>query len=161
MSDGVDLAVSRALDVLPDLFRLMSQAASQADTEPLTLTQLRILALVSVSPQLTTGLAAALGLTATTVSAAASSLVRRGLVRRLKDTADRRTVPLVATATGREAVIRARQRQEHALRCLITGLSEEEAAALAIGLGALGEALRGQCRSRNTANLQQHHLKEA
>lgn len=136
-------AVAAALDVLPRIVRLITQASANAgdDPEPLTLTQYRLLKYLQGGPQLTTDLAAQLDVTPATVSAAIDCLVRRGMVERLVSTGDRRAVPLQSTALGQSALAAARLRQEAMLAEVFSGLSPEETGQLACGLRALRRAL--------------------
>ena len=136
-------AVAAALDVLPRIVRLLTQASANAgdDPEPLTLTQYRLLKHLEGGPQLTTELAALLDVTPATVSAAIDCLVRRGMVERLVSRADRRAVPLQCTALGQSALRAARRRQEAVVVEVFSALSPEETARLASGLSALRRAL--------------------
>ncbi len=141
MSGPEDAAVAQALEVLPGIFRLLAQAAARPGQEPLTLTQFRLLWHLEHGRQLTSELAAVLGVTPTTVSVAIDGLVRRGLVERQMCAGDRRTVPLAVTAGGHAAVRAAQRRQERALQELAATLEPEERKALATGIAAIARAM--------------------
>jgi DNA-binding MarR family transcriptional regulator len=136
-------AVAVALDVLPRLVRLLRQASANpdADPEPLTLTQYRLLKHLETEPRLTTELAARLEVTPATVSAAIDCLVRRGMVERLVSPNDRRAVPLRCTAPGLQALAAARRRQQAVLTDVLQHLNAEETGQLAEGLRAVRRAL--------------------
>lgn len=134
-------AVARALEVLPGVVRLLSQAAAGGDGGALTLTQFRLLRRLSERVRLTSELAGELEVTPATVSAAIDALVRRGLVQRLSSPADRRAVPLAVTESGRAALEAARRRQQVALAALVDLLTPRERRGLEVGLAGLQRAL--------------------
>jgi len=102
--DGV-LAASRALVAVAT--RSLGAAAEET-----TLAQYRALVvLASRGPQRMTDLAAALGVAASTAGRMCDRLVRKGLVRRSRGRADRRSVQVSITAAGRRVVDEATARR--------------------------------------------------
>lgn len=135
-------ALSRALEVLPAVVRLLARTvAADGSGERLTLTGFRLLRKLSEGFVLTSELAEQLDVTVATVSAAIDGLVQRGFVERLPRSDDRRIVPLAVTADGRKALAAGRHRQEVVLRDLLSALDSGELQGLALGFGGLRRAL--------------------
>lgn len=136
-------AVGLALEVLPRIVRLLTQASASPPPgdAPLTLTQFRLLKHLGGGPLLTGELAARLEVTPATVSAAIDGLVRRGMIARLPSTGDRRIIPLGRTPLGESALKGARERQALALAALFSAMPPEAVGHLAVGLRALSRAL--------------------
>ena len=133
-----DPAVSAGLllEAVPPLVRLL-RGALRAGAGAVTLTQARILARLETGPQLIGELATAMEVRAPTASVAVDNLVRRGLVTRLADEADRRQVLVALTADGTRALGHARRTQMAALAALLGRLDERELRALETGLRGL------------------------
>jgi DNA-binding MarR family transcriptional regulator len=129
------------LEAVPPLVRLL-RGALREGAGPVTLTQARILARLEAGPRLVGELAAAMEVRAPTASVAVDSLVRRGLVARLADQADRRVVRVTLTAQGRQVLEVARRRQLDVLAGLLGALGEDE-------LRGLEQGLRGLARIRS------------
>jgi DNA-binding MarR family transcriptional regulator len=130
-----------ALDVLPRLVRRLAEVSTGDPTQPLTLSQVRLLKRVAAGCRLMSELAGDLDVAPPTVSAAVDGLVRRGLLLRQGGAADRRTVPLVLTAAGEAALAAAQARQVRALTDMFAHLDEGARQALGVGLRALRSVL--------------------
>lgn len=127
------------LDIVP---RLRSLMAAEADAVALTMTQLRVLALLKCRPRLPSELARELRVTPATVSEVVDLLVRRGLVERGEEPEDRRSTPLRITSEGLALLEAARGRALAAFQRLLARLDPADLARLASSLAALQEALR-------------------
>ena len=140
-----DPAVTAALllEAVPPLVRLL-RSALQSGTGAVTLTQARILARLEAGPRLIGELATAMEVRAPTASVAVDNLVRRGLVTRLADEADRRQVLVALTADGTRALSGARHSQMQAVAALLGRLDERELRALETGLRGLVRTRTGQ-----------------
>ena len=142
-------AAEQLLEVVGPLRRLISAAGRTDDASgTLTMTQLRLLGLLVQRHQLPSELARRLEITPATASEIVDLLVRRGLVERCDQPADRRCTPLQTTPTGLSQWKAARERSLEALRELLSGLESSELSALERGLEALlalvhGRALAG------------------
>ncbi len=133
----------QALEVVTSVVRLLRQAAAGTGSGGggLSLTEYRLLKRVADRLRLASELAAELDVTPATVSAAVDALVRRGLVQRHDPGADRRAVPLGASAQGHAALEAARQRQYQALRGVVERLRPVERRGLFLGLAGLARTL--------------------
>ncbi len=134
--DGV-LAASRALVAIAT--RSLGAAAEET-----TIAQYRALVvLASRGPQRMTDLAAALGVVPSTAGRMCDRLVRKGLIRRTRARADRRSVQVSITAAGRrvvdEATARRRALIAEVLARLPAGLQQDVAQALLSFAAAAGE----------------------
>jgi DNA-binding MarR family transcriptional regulator len=88
------------------------------------------------------GLAAAEQVTAATMSRLVRALEADGLVRRHADPSDGRAIRLVATASGRRLLARARRRRLEVFEELLTGLQEQELGTLERAAAILAVALQ-------------------
>jgi DNA-binding MarR family transcriptional regulator len=96
--------VDRELLTLARLARLLEHACGDVATEPLTLPQYRLLAMIADGSDRASHLAGLLALGKPTVSATVDTLVERGLVARTVAPDDRRVVRLAVTGAGRSAL---------------------------------------------------------
>gem|GEM_PF-6003163 len=87
------------LEIVLRLRRLIA-AEAQAEVGALSVTQLRVLGLLRCRQRLPSELARELMIAPGTVSEVVENLVRRGLVERGEEPADRRSVPLRITSQG-------------------------------------------------------------
>ena len=114
------LAVSRAL------VAVAARSLAAAGDE-VTLPQYRALVvLASRGPQGTAELAAALAVNPSTATRMCDRLVRKGLVRRHRQSGDRRAVRITLTAAGRDMVTDVSQRRRAELARLLGALPAEE-----------------------------------
>jgi DNA-binding MarR family transcriptional regulator len=111
-ADAIDPDV---IDAVLTASRTLVAVATQSlgtAAEETTLAQYRALVvLASRGPQRMVGLAAALGVTASTAGRMCDRLLRKGLIRRHRGRADRREVQVSITAAGREVVDQATARR--------------------------------------------------
>jgi DNA-binding MarR family transcriptional regulator len=116
----------------------MSLGAAAADT---TIAQYRALVvLASRGPQRMVDLAAALGVTSSTAGRMCDRLVRRGMIRRHRDRADRRVVQVTLTAAGRQVVDRATARRRELIAGILAKLPARQQPAIASALQAFARA---------------------
>jgi DNA-binding MarR family transcriptional regulator len=119
------------LDLGIAVTRLVRAHAAHARPAGLTLVEFRALSLVNSTPDLLLkDLATLMGLTSATVSRLAARLVRRGLLRRRTDRADRRAVNFRLTTRGVRALHDATAAVEAVLASRIKELPREEQRAL-------------------------------
>jgi DNA-binding MarR family transcriptional regulator len=111
------LAASRALVGLA--------ARSLADLDPdVTLPQYRALVvLASRGPQKVADIAAELGVAPSTGTRMCDRLIRKGLIRRHRSTADRRVVRMTLTASGRDLVQGVMRRRRQELAAIVAATS--------------------------------------
>ena len=131
------------LEAVPPLVCVLRRVL-HSDSPRLTLTQAWILARLEGGPRLVGELAGSIGVRPPTASVAVNGLVRRGLVTRLADRADRRVVPVALTPEGRRVLAEAHQHQLERLAELLSGLDSEELQALQVGLPGLAR-VASQC----------------
>jgi DNA-binding MarR family transcriptional regulator len=109
------VADEAVLDAVLTASRTLVAVATQslgAAAEDITLAQYRALVvLASRGPQRLVDLAGALGVTPSTAGRMGDRLVRKGLIRRQRSRADRRSVQVSITAAGREVVDQATARR--------------------------------------------------
>ncbi|CAN5283915.1 hypothetical protein BH09ACT1_BH09ACT1_09780 [soil metagenome] len=136
-----DTAAARDLAiVLNDLAWLLPRTvgAEAARSDPLPPSELEIMRLLARRPGLSVNdVAAELGLKASNVSTAVSSLVSRGTLRRLADTDDRRVVRLEPTAAALASRERREQSWGSALDDVLASLPASERRQLEASLPAL------------------------
>lgn len=131
------------LDAVPSLMRLISSEAQSGGDYALTMTQLRVLGLLTRGYKLPSELARELKITPATASEVIDLLVRRGLVERGDHPQDRRLSPLQVTLAGSSRLAAARQRALKGMMRLLAGLEPADLNALERGMRLLLEALRG------------------
>jgi DNA-binding MarR family transcriptional regulator len=128
------LTASRALVAVAS----MSLGVAAEDT---TIAQYRALVvLASRGPQRMAGLAAALAVTPSTAGRMCDRLVRKGLIRRQRARADRRTVQVSITAAGRQVVDQATARRRELIAGILAKLPARQQPAIADALQAFARA---------------------
>jgi DNA-binding MarR family transcriptional regulator len=101
----------------------------------LTMTQLKLLAVLDSSPEMNVkALAESMHLSLPGTSRAADALIRRGLLDRREDPADRRSKLLTLTDAGRDATGRIAAARIDAFERVTAALTDEQRAALAAAL---------------------------
>jgi DNA-binding MarR family transcriptional regulator len=133
-----------AVDAVLTASRTLVAVAEQslgAAAEETTLAQYRALVvLASRGPQRMAGLAAALGVTPSTAGRMCDRLVRKGLIRRHRDRADRRAVQVSITAAGRQVVDQATARRRELIAGILARLPARQQPAIANALQAFARA---------------------
>lgn len=139
--DAVDEAVVDAvLTASRTLIAVATQSLGVA-AEETTIAQYRALVvLASRGPQRLVDLARALEVTPPTAGRMVDRLVRKGLIRRHRSRADRRSVQVSITAAGRQVVDQATVRRRELLAQILSRLPAAEQAAVASGLDAFAAA---------------------
>jgi DNA-binding MarR family transcriptional regulator len=128
------LTASRALVAVAT----MSLGAAAEDT---TLAQYRALVvLASRGPQRMVDLATRLGVTSSTAGRMCDRLVRKGLIRRQRDRADRRAVQISITEAGRRVVDQATARRRELIAGILARLPARQQPAVASALQAFARA---------------------
>jgi DNA-binding MarR family transcriptional regulator len=128
------LTASRALVAVAT----MSLGAAAEDT---TIAQYRALVvLASRGPQRMAALAAALAVTPSTAGRMCDRLVRKGLIRRQRARADRRTVQVSITAAGLQVVNQATARRRELIAGILAKLPARQQPAVADALQAFARA---------------------
>lgn len=141
-------AVEAQRAVYRELFR--TTIAGLLDTE-ITMAQLKALALADREPDCSIGLVAeGLRVKVPAASLLVDRLVRSELAERVRDPGDGRRVLVRPTAAGRELLARVRHGGESRLHGLVSGLSDDELAALARGSQALAAAAQAGTPSWQT-----------
>jgi DNA-binding MarR family transcriptional regulator len=139
--DAVDEAV---VDAVLTASRTLIAVATQslgAAAEETTIAQYRALVvLASRGPQRLVDLAGALEVTPSTAGRMGDRLVRKGLIRRHRSRADRRSVQVSITAAGRQVVDQATARRRELLAQILGRLPGTEQAAVASALGGFAAA---------------------
>lgn len=107
--------------------------------QPITSQQLSVLGSLENGPRRMTELAAEHGVRLPTMTAQINRLERDGLITRGRDGADARVVTAGLTATGRDRLAAGRERRIGILAERLAHLTEEERAAVAEALPALGK----------------------
>ncbi len=116
----------------------MSLGATAEDT---TIAQYRALVvLASRGPQRMVDLAAALGVTPSTAGRMCDRLLRKGLIRRYRDRADRRAVQVSITPGGRQVVDQATARRRELIAGILAKLPPRQQPAIANALQAFARA---------------------
>jgi len=142
-SDSLTGAIAEALQNVRAVVEALSKSARSVENKTgVTNAQLFLLQQIRAGRHLTVNELAALAMTTqSTVSIVLSRLESKGLVKRTRSPADRRSVVLQLTAAGKRLLRRApRPATSEVLRALAR-LSEEELTAVSRGLGALGREL--------------------
>jgi DNA-binding MarR family transcriptional regulator len=128
------LTASRALVAVAT----MSLGAAAEDT---SIAQYRALVvLASRGPQRMVDLAAALGVTPSTAGRMCDRLVRKGLIRRHRDRADRRVVQVSVTPAGRQVVDQATARRRELIAGILVRLPARQQPAIARALRSFARA---------------------
>jgi DNA-binding MarR family transcriptional regulator len=139
--DVVDEAV---VDAVLTASRTLIAVATQslgAAAEETTIAQYRALVvLASRGPQRLVDLASALEVTPSTAGRMGDRLVRKGLIRRHRSRADRRSVQVSITPAGRQVVDQATARRRELLTQIMSRLPAAEQAAVARALDAFSAA---------------------
>jgi DNA-binding MarR family transcriptional regulator len=138
---AVDEAV---VDAVLTASRTLIAVATQslgAAAEETTIAQYRALVvLASRGPQRLVDLATALEVTPSTAGRMGDRLVRKGLIRRHRSRADRRSVQVSVTAAGRAVVDQATARRRELLSQILSRLPATQQAAVASALDAFAAA---------------------
>jgi DNA-binding MarR family transcriptional regulator len=130
------------LEVVPQAIRFLRKEMRHEAGEGLSVPQFRVLAFIGRTPGASlSAVAAFVGVADPTASAMVERLVRRVLVRREGDPAERRRIMLTLTPHGAALLERARA---HARTCVeerLAGLDDSELATLSAGLELLRRTL--------------------
>jgi DNA-binding MarR family transcriptional regulator len=119
----------------------MFEETPHPELSALPLAQLRLLWTVFFSPDATMKFfSERLNVSQSTLTQLAERLVRRGLIERMHDSADRRVVRLRVTATGRRVLEEASASQHHTFAKVWDTLASKERALVLRGLETLGRA---------------------
>jgi DNA-binding MarR family transcriptional regulator len=141
---GLEQADENAVDAVLTASRTLIAVATQslgAAAEDTTLAQYRALVvLASRGPQRLVDLAGALGVTPSTAGRMGDRLVRKGLIRRHRDRADRRAVKVSLTEAGRAVVDQATARRRALIAGILGRMTAGEQAAAAAALAAFAAA---------------------
>lgn len=126
-----ELTVAISVHSLPHAADALGKAA-------VTVQQLRALTAIVVDDgATTTGLAASFGVSVATMSKLLDRMIAQGLLERVPDVSDNRIRRLAASGLGREIVAGMLGARPELGEDILRGLSQEELAALALGLGAI------------------------
>ncbi len=133
-----------AVDAVLTASRTMIAVATRslgAAAEETTIAQYRALVvLASRGPQRLVDLASALGVAPSTAGRMCDRLVRKGLIRRQRARADRRSVHVSLTLAGRDVVDQATQRRRELIGVILARLPAAEQNAVAAAMAAFAEA---------------------
>ncbi|BAU49199.1 MarR family transcriptional regulator [Sulfurifustis variabilis] len=130
------------LDVIPPIIRVVRAAMRDLKTSRLTVPQFRVLGFVSLQPCTSKQLAEWHGVSVPAMSRMVSYLVRRKLLVRRPDAADRRQVQLRLSAQGEAVFRQLRTAIEARIARHVAALARSDKRALATGLAALQELFR-------------------
>lgn len=136
-------AAHELLAVLPLINRIVAGAVRRETSEETTMSQFRVLALLSRGPQTLSVLARQRRVSLQAVGGQVQDLVERGWVQRTSDPRDRRQHFLELTDLGRERYERATEQTLRQLVPLLQGLTPEELRAVRLALPALARVLTG------------------
>ena len=135
-----EAAVDAVLTASRTLIAVATQSLGTA-AEDITIAQYRALVvLASRGPQRMVDLATALDVTPPAAGRMCDRLVRKGLIRRHRARADRRTVQVSITAAGRDVVDQATARRRALIAAILGRLPAGRQAAVADALRAFAEA---------------------
>ena len=138
-----DLELSALLlDAIPPLIRAIRAAMRNYRGARFTVPQFRVLGFVSLQPCTGKQIAEWQGVSVPAMSRMVGALVRRGLLRRTPDNADRRQIELRLSQRGQTEFARLRHAIEAALAARIALLPAAQKRALGTGLMTLGELFR-------------------
>jgi DNA-binding MarR family transcriptional regulator len=142
--DPAALCARNVLDLVPRAMRLLREEMRREAGVGLSVPQFRVLAFLGRSPGASlSAVAAFLGVADATASAMVDRLVRRRLLTRGEDPAERRRVALALTAQGTALLARSRAHTRAWMEVRLAGLSRPQLLALANGLALLDRALGG------------------
>jgi DNA-binding MarR family transcriptional regulator len=141
---SAEAAAQSLVGLLPTIYRAIVAAMHDAPhTAGMTLAQFRVVTRLSERDYRATELAAALEVGAATLTVTADSLVRRGLIERIRELpGDRRAVVLRLTPAGRTLHRALETRAVAAMSCWLERVSPSERTALACGLDGLRRVLQ-------------------
>ena len=124
--------------------RSLSAMAEPLISTPLTMQQLKVLALIAMDPDRAAGhnLAALLRVSVATMSGIIDRLVDHGMVQRAEDPQDRRVRRLVVTAEGSETVRKLLTTAGTMPAPVLRRLAIDDLRALVQGISALDQAMR-------------------
>lgn len=138
MDDEAEQLAQRFMATVPRLMhRLGSQLRSQREDAQLSMAQFRVLAMLHVAPHTLSALAADHEVAPPTMSRLITTLVERGWVTREVNPADRREVIIRPTEQGSAVWHEMRTLGLNHLSAQLDRLTEEERAALSLGLAGL------------------------
>ncbi len=124
------------------LVRLLEQQTrSETNGEPLTLTEMGVLGQIERGQTLPSMISRALALDPARVTRITDHLFALGYVQREADPDDRRRCPLRLTEEGAERLERGRLHFSTAMAAILSGLTDEELAALQVGTDGLTRVL--------------------
>jgi len=133
-------AVAAVLTASRTLIAVATQSLGAA-AEDTTIAQYRALVvLASRGPQRLVDLATALAVAPSTAGRMCDRLVRKGLIRRHRGKADRRSVTVSVTGGGRAVVDHATIRRRDLIASILGRLTEAEQRKIAVAMRAFGEA---------------------
>ncbi len=133
MVDRASQSAARTLaELAPRLGRLIARSLEIDPQVALSLRQYRLLERLSEGPRRTGDLAVTSGVSQATASVSAGALVGRGLVVKAVDPADRRATLIMLTPEGRHVLDLAQQRVMGLLVVITSGITPEQAEALAL-----------------------------
>jgi DNA-binding MarR family transcriptional regulator len=138
--DQLDPIVDAVLTCSRVLVAVAARSLADLDEE-VTLTQFRsLVVLASRGPQVMAALAEALGVTPPTASRLCDRLVRKGLIRRRADRADRRQVRVALTEAGRRMVDVVTERRRSELATLLASVPPDARRSVVEGLQLVASA---------------------
>ena len=149
--------MNHSIDEVMGGFARLRQHAAMVHTEvflaiDVTMSQAQLLYVVSNRPDISmSGLAAQLHVRPPAVSGLVDRLVDHGYLQRREDPDDRRQQLVSVTPAGLEVVERLRELDDHYVRGLLIGLSEDELDCVGRGL----DALARQAATQNAARLEE------
>lgn len=143
MSDAwtTEFAARELLAVLPLLNRIVAGEVRREAGEETTMPQFRVLALLADEPLTLSVLARKRRVSLQSIGELVQTLVTRGWIERTPHPSDRRQYVLTLTERGRSHYERAQAQTLRQLIPLLATLSEDELAAVQIGLPALHRVL--------------------
>lgn len=130
-TEAAESAAGTLAELAPRLGRLIARALEADLDVALSLRQYRMLERLAAGARRTSDLAMTSGVSQPTASAAAGSLVERGLVARVSDPVDRRATLIMLTDTGRAVLEVAQGRVMDRLMQVTREVTPEQAQALA------------------------------
>lgn len=136
------------LDTVPQIMRVVRREMRREGGPLISVPQFRALAYVRRHPGGgLSGVAGHLGVAPPTASAIVDRLVRRGLVDRVSDPAERRRVVLTLTPAGARLLARLRARAQQRVTVRLARVPAAELRRITAALAALGHLLREEAGS--------------